>query len=668
MNLSDARNLVIQMVATGVKHQDYEHTVNVDKSCYIYITGEGIAEKLRQIVQREDDKAFAQRVNLTISITPAVTASLEQPFEMVARNDRVRKAVTLDNEAKQLAVETMMQTFYGAAESEDRGINAWLKSEFRHNQFIMPNSWTVIEWDAVGPGQLIEPRPFVVEAAEAFNYKIVNSKVQWLWVRQDSQYMKYNAPRGTQWVNVAGIKVPSPVPMPKVLENIVNMNNGDKFTLYDTDYTIVLEQFDRYYMAAAGLSFADDEEQIDIKGRSYVIRVYTPNLGFCPAFRNGYIKDDRTKGRTFVNPWHKAECYLQKSLKTVSELDLTTSLQAVPQRFQYVPRCEGESKVKKCNAGKIADGSTCKVCKGTGYKPIQTSAQDAILIPMPDEGTPLIDLEKLSVTKGPPIDLVRWQNEYVLQLEQQCHQAMYNSQVLTKKVGSYASDSTEIKTATEDDNDWEVAYNTIRPYTAKVSEVWVFLVKAFIKLANSDPKNATVYHLYLPDFKLKGSGQLMRDLKAAVESGAPSFLIASIISDLADIVMAGDDEGQQKYWIKAMFEPFIGLSQDQIVEKLTSSYVLKETKVMYENSEQIFQEIEDKHVDFIYMKYPQQKKIVEDKLKEVMQRLDKQNPTPDLGAFGQNNPANGNQDNSGENAGNDEQNNVPVVQEDVVDS
>lgn len=640
MLLQEAVDLTKRLIDSGEKHQDYARTVKLAEDYRILITGNNIAKKLIQFVRREDTTLFAQRVQLTKATTPAVASSIRQPFNKVVRNDRIRKTIELKNEARKNVVEKMMGLFYGAARKKNRGLEYWLKTRFVEMQFVDPNSWTVVEWDAPeDAAKVIKPRPFEVSAEMAHNFFVVNDETKWLFVCQGIKY-KSLTPQATGGTGYANAVVQTGAALPGE-----EKKDGTRWTLYDEDVTVVYEQVDREYLNYKGFTLSDNQEFIKVKDVEYLVSKFEPNIGYVPAFRIGYKRDEETNGRTFVNPWHDALCYFEKSLKTVSELDLTMTLHAFPQKLQYVQKCAGQPAVpsqnlprRGCNQGIVTGtiNETCPICEGKGYK-VHTTAQDAVLIPMPTDpkNEDIVDLEKLLVYKAPPVELIKFQNDYAQQLEKQCHQAVFNSQVFVKKSGSAGSDSgAPIQTATEADFNMQSVYDALEPFTEKYSEMWREFVTIFAVIAGeTDTEKIDVSHDFPADYKLKTSDILLGERKVAKDSGAPAFLVETIDDDLATIIYAGDSLGLQKYRVKRRYFPFTGKNEDEITLLLASEFVPDELKVLFCNFEQIFKELENEDPGFWFMKdLKAQRTAVDEKVTEWLDKV-KQEPAQTFQMF-----------------------------------
>lgn len=620
MELFDALQLIKELVVNPEKNRDYKHVTELADKYRKLITGNDIGSLLIQFVQREEKALFDQRVRFTKTVTPAVAASVRKPFNKVARAERIRKSWEMSNARRTENVGRMISSFYGAAKKQNRGLDYWLKTRFLSLQFSDPNAWLVIEWEQTNDqAAVILPRPFEVSAHEATNWQIINDEIKWLQVTQDITYL-----------TLASMS-PDEKPIKKA---------GKRFTLYDEDITIKYEQCDSKYLARIGYQLQRNQSIEKIKEDEFLVQINYPKLGYAPAFRIGYVIDEATKGRTFVNPWHDALCYFEKSLKTVSEFDLTMGLHVFPQKSQYVKKCMGAKRgdrLQVCKAGRLADGGVCPTCKGEGYQ-IHTSAQDVINVPMPDDPKDMIPLDNLVSYKAPPIETVKFQNEYIQQLEKQVHQAVFNSQVFVKT--QYTATS-QPETATATDYNMESVYDTLEPFTEKWSELWLDIVTTFGIIAGESIENIKAVHVFPADPKLKNSGILMAERKSAMDAGAPSFMVSTIDDNLADINYAGDDLALNKYYIKRRYQPFPGKGPDEIALLLSSQYVPKFYKVLYSNFDEIFKEVENKNPEIWtdYASAAKFDKIVADKVQEFIDRLDAAAPVFSLDNMRAANPA-----------------------------
>lgn len=591
MKLLDAQILVAEHIAGNITHRDYDHVVELAKNYKRIITGSDIEALLVQFVRREDKEMFAQRVRITQSVTPAGAAAVRMPFAKATRNDKVTRVIDIKDETKKKIVEDMIAGFYGSRRKKNSGLDGFMQSKFNDLTFTDPNAWVVVEWEGVAANKQVRPRPYIVSAEAALDFSVVNDEIEWLFVGAKKTFLRFAGMDGDK---------------PKT-----EKAEGVKYTLYDADYTVVFDEVDKNYIERVRGVF-DGEELIKVDTRYFLFTYYTPNLGFAPAFRIGYERDLNTDGRTFVNPFEPAMPFFMKTIKAVSELDLTMALHTFPQKIQYVQRCGGESRELRCLEGYLPDGSICGACGGTGQK-LHTTAQDVILLRMPEDPKEIIDLNNLIAYKSPPTELVKLQIDYVNELRNSVVQAVFNSDVFTR--------GKLVKTATEKNIEMESVYDKLTPFADKYSELWVDIVSVCAILAALNLSEINIVHAFPIDLKLKTVPMLLGELQAANESKAPTFLRDGISKDIAAAMYADDPMALLKYEVKHRFFPFNGKNDEEISLALASEYVTKFDKVLYFNFEKIFAELERDKVGFYLMKYPEQWKLVGEKVNEIIGQL-----------------------------------------------
>lgn len=606
MEYNSPKELALALINTQARHTYYDRTVKLADDYLTLISGIGMERFLSQFVRREDATMFAQRLALTKSITPAVANSIMKPFSKVSRNDKVKKKFDFKEDKKNSAVQTMVDRFYGDSVRKSRGLDYWLKTRFVELQFADPNAWIVTEWKTpANPSDIITPYPFEVGAREAVNFEYEGEVLKWLFVKQEYTFQTVNEKEELQEAR------------------------GNKYTLYEQSRTIVMKEVDKKALEKIGYKYAQNEKLVrsEVQGKDFIQIELDPRLGYVPAFRVGYARDIYTGGQTYVNPFHPAMCYFEKTIKSGSELDLTFSLHTFPQKLMYVERCEGTQEAT-CSQGYVT-GTTnkCGACQGTGFKQIASSAQDAITLPMPEEGQQhYMKLDDIVKYIAPDASIINLQKQYSDDLKKEAHMAVFNSTVFVQEQAAAE------KTAFEVDTNMQSIYDTLEPYTEKVSEIWKELVYTFARLSGiekPEDDKYTILHIFPSDLKLKTIGILLAELKLANESGAPSFLRNAINNEIAEIIFAGDAVEMKKHDIKKLFYPFNGNTPEEISALMASEYVSKATKVLYANFEAIFTDILKEKPEFLAMNsHAKQWGILQQKLKEFISEIDSQNPLP----------------------------------------
>ena len=581
--------------SSNKKHADYQRTVDLAKEYKAHVSGVGIDDYLKRFAKREDEEMFEQRKRLTNSISQSVASSLQKPFYKVARNKNVKKKFTLKGDKnREEIVQNMISGFYGTNELNTKGLDFWLKNRFIELTFTDPNAFVVIEWEAKPENVPLEPYPYEVNSIDAFDYVYKHGVLNELFTRQSETII---------YLDKDGVEK----------EKVV-----DAFTLYEIGSSLKVVEYCPKYYEAKGIVIDETRQMTFVENEIHFIATYNEtNLDFIPAFRVGYIRDTATDGRTFVNPFESAMPYFRKALKAVSELDLSITLHTFPQKLQYVTKCKGKG-TKKCNNGMVSGTQTvCGECKGSGLQ-IHTSGQDAIYFPLPDTPDEMFDLDKILVYKQPPIDLIKFQDEYVRNLKKDAHLSVYNSNMFLAEDPQFAKTATEVNTNTQG------IFDTLFPYTEKFSEVWKTAVKVFVRLSGF-LTDFELIHIFPTDLEIKTVAVLMAELKLANESEAPSYFRDAILEEIANQVYEGDELGREKHFTRHKFFPFSGKTETEIQFLMASPYVSNFTKVLYANFEAIFTDIEKAVPNFYKLNYNVQWEKLNEFVKPYLEEINSQN-------------------------------------------
>ena len=567
----EAIALLSTIVDKSLSHPDYDATVAHAKLMRQLITGVGISELVESFTPREDPALLAQRVLITHAITPAVSERVMSKFYHVGRLDSATKRIGYDAsvanfEARIAEVQGRIDHFFG----ED-SIDEYLAIRLVDLNFLDPNTFIRIDF-APFNNTVEKARPYPVEipSENAFNYKIVNNKLEWLVERRV--------------VTVKSTKADG------------KDSDGFQYTLYTDGETY------RYTRVDAFPSDVPQDRRLGKDRELYVLDIFNPKAGEVQAFRVGYKRDLTTGGRTFVSPINGALCHYMSTIQTVSQYDLSKFLHVFPQKIQYVDDCPGPvSEPGTCRGGSLSDGSTCGVCNGTGLEQLHTSAQDAILLKKPRNPEDYIDLEKLLVYKAPPIEVLQFQREEVERLEGKILTTIFNADNMVQ--------TTVSKTATEFGITSENAFNTLFPFAKCYSRAWVKAVRLVATLTDNGA-GLLLNHSFPNDYKLRTLGELLDTLKAANDASAPAIMRQRIALEIAEKELADDDLALLRYRTQVAFTPFQGKSDEQIQYILSNGFCRDEDRILWTHSDTIFDEFEYNNPTFFGMTRKQQAPFV----------------------------------------------------------
>jgi len=572
--------VLIDVVKENKTHQDYKRVTDLVSKYFKLVTGNGIEKLLRRIITRESEAEFAQRTEITKSVCPAILNSTKLPFMKAARKQPIVRKIdfeTGDVETQKLELESFIGKYWGEKSLED-----YLEYVGIDYNYTDPNAFLITEFAAFDNlKEKAQPYPFIATSEDAIMFEYQNEILNYLVVKLPITYLD----KGT--------------PQP-----------GNKYTMYLGWDTIEFTQI------------SEDDKNIvsevqEINKLFYSVIYYQPKNDKVPAMRFGFIRDTETKGRTFVSVFHSVMAYLEKTLKIDSELDLSTSMCAFEQRFAYVSPCRNPA----CKQGRLLDGLECPDCHGTGEQPFHRGTMDIVTLTLPKDPTEIIDLEKLSASKGPSIELLTFQREYIEYLKKSIHAMMFNADLFTR---------TEVSvTATEKVLETDNMNDTLYPFTRQYSSLWEFTVKDIATFTDLG-SGLLVQYKFPFDLKMKGLSDLMTELKLAKDASASTSTISAIEDDINEILYSDRPDTLKEMRIKNMINPFRGYSEEDIRFIITMDNIPLENRTLWENFESIFQDLEAENQNpWLYdLVYERIIELVKAKTQEYISKIKSEKPEP----------------------------------------
>lgn len=584
----DLHHILQLTILDKQRHEWYDRTIELADMYFRFVTGVKIDELLKRFVRREGEEEFKQRKRITQQITPAIANKINKAFKKVHRSDNINKAVKFDEEgtkAKDKLIDLISRYRSG------KSLNNYLVKAFDRYNMIDPNAYLVNTFEkAEVQSEPNQPVGIEFISQNVLNYEYKNDVLQWIVLRDF-------------------IEVPSE-------KDLI-----PRYQLLATDVQIVVTPITKEELPIAGKPEKEIKEGVEfltIDNRPYQIIINQTGLKIIPAIPFGFKEDFATNGETFVSIWHEALPYFWKSLKVVSEFDLTTALVAFPLRSQYVGACTAD----QCNNGHTGNGEICEKCDGTGNAPILTSAQEVYTIKLPEESEDIQDISKFSSIDGPPVDLVKWQQEYIKAIEADALSSIFNSEIFVK--------NTVVNTATEQNNQKDNINDPLLGYAEGFSDTWKFIVRSVAEQASMSVKDLTLAFEFPKDFRFETIEEIIATFKAAVDAGAPPDIKGSISRRLAQKEFIDDPNSLKEFEVKQQLNPFPNESRENVERKIALGLVPQVSSFTWANFDDILCQIKIDDPEFFFKKISEQKRI----LKEKAEELDTRNPQFDVNSGG----------------------------------
>lgn len=618
--LKDGIKILFDTITNNLRHQDYARVLEVASDYTTYGTGKGIEHKLKQFNRRESLEEFNQRCALTQVNTPDIFNSVTKPMYKMGRTPATISATWEGKDSKM--TDDLRKKLFNAGKNfwGKKNVQKYIAQRQADLDSMDPNSFVVVEFkgqvDPTKPETKAKPYPFEVNSAEAINYFYENQDLQWLIVLNHCViYDKRDKPlQGEKYYMYIDNESITATQIHKDKVEEYMKVNGVQMLLPDQIPAPLTE-----YIFATG-------EKTESKRRFYIIKVYEHKIGFVPAKRFGTVLDPLTRNRTCIPLIHPAKSYFEKSIKTMSEFDLTNCLHVFPQKIQYADPCPGEPMEKgsaayfPCQNGYHPDGKTvCGACKGSGFK-FHTSAQDLIQIRMPKDIKDMQPLDNMIAYKSPPIDLIKFQKDFgFFELRRLAQGAVYNSDVFSRQ---------EIaETATGKEIDLDAVYDTLSTFADSWSEMYVFIYLCIAELTDIGD-GLDLVHQFPSDFKMESFGTLLDYLQKANQNNAPSHVKKSISKKITHKVYADDQREILRIDTKDKYYPFPGKSEAEINFILANDLTTRFNKTFYAHFDLVFSEIEYeaglKDIDFYALSQEEQRKMIDAKVQEIITEIDEE--------------------------------------------
>jgi len=591
---------LINVIKKSIRHSNYIRTVEKAELYLALITGENMKPYMKRFNKRESTTMFNQRCDITQQITSTVARNLIKPEYKVPRSNAAQRilAYTEDNEnQKKNKFEKILKKFWG-----DESFDKWMQTRWIELNNTDPNTFIAIEWGEFDNTiEHASPYPFEISSEAAIMYEYSEKSIL--------QYL--------------------------ISKNIIAYYNdeGDKkertrYTLYGLNSSIVLETLEDDELknfpniAKDEIVYANPNDTTDstqiirIRNKAYSHKESIHDLGYVPAFMVGYNRDLYTDGVTKLSTIDDAVPILMKLVKANSELDLTMALHAFPQKIQLVRRCPAQD----CNNGQRADGTKCPVCGGTG-KEVHKTAQDVMWIEIPKNKEDVINFDNVIKYISPPVDLVKFQDQYTKDLTAYCKEALYNTEIFSKKQVA--------ETATGRSIDLDNVYDALYPLAIAFSKDWKFGVQTIADITDLE-ENLVSEYIFNKDFKLKTKTDLYNDLKIVADSKGDDFIKADIQHDIARIMYTDDEQGYMKYQTERNFFPFSGKTEKEIAMLVSGDLLPLEIKVLWANFGWIFDFLalqiskDNKGINFYELDKSRQKKFIDKKIADLIKDIEKE--------------------------------------------
>jgi len=525
---------------------------------------------------RETPEQAKQRLRLTNPITAAAISPALAYVEELQRTDGVHRMGVFADQTRFEQVEQSLGMYYAGQSIQDFAFQA---VKIANEQD--PNSWLVFERKELPNAAGYTFYPVLVESERAVDWRFDETgKLQYL-VFSEEEYQSKRIDGGQQ---------------------IAHVNH---FYLYAPGYAA----FAQYMGDDTAPRYLDEAYTVD-DAPDYLIWIFETGTIETPAIRLGAYQSELDVNAPCELLYEPARGHLLDLMGLKSSYDLNRMLHMYPKLFQYVKACEAvDGEGLACIGGYYAADHKrpCATCGGTG-KIVHGGEQDAVTFKFPDSKDEFVDLAQVAHYMSLPMEVLTNQQEQIDKL----------STILTYVI--YSQEQTEavsIKTATEITINYSRIYNKLYPIALKVGQVESMAYRVGMQYYGAF-RGGDGYHVTFPmDFAMKKESELIADLAAAKQAGAP-YSVQKAISDA--LLKKKHKDNPQFVNDQLAFDalkPFSDKSPEELAMILSTRAKTDPKRVAWENWQEIQHNIQARLKDrgaafYLYPMEAQRKEIADE--------------------------------------------------------
>jgi hypothetical protein len=618
MTVDQGLELFIRNIRYAIRHEHYDKTLEVKKFAKSVVSGKDQQEEVWRYRKNEDQAQKDQRYRLYNPLTRYVVNRPRKYFQAVERLENAANLVLQagdDNRRTQLAND--YEKFY-----QGQSLFKYVAKTAEVHQVNDPNAWIIAErYDTrTSEGAIQNTRiyPLVVGCENVLNFERKYGELQWLLINLWS--MEKRVENGA----VKDIKL-------------------DGFHFYFPGYTLRMREIGpetqsedgeravliRSLQSDENWQWVSPDQKMDLGGifgngsltdRYFYFKAFETGSEEVLASPMGAYPDEETDGQTLV-PWFwPGKHVLQDIIKNKSFLDTLQVVHVFAKRREYTRTCKFVDPDRfECVGGQLRRGSEvkgpCGACKGTGAE-LYVSDQDVVRLAMPEklrQDESLVDLAKLSFTENFPMDLPEFQLKLLEKDVERFDNAIFNAGIVQQAQASLEETATKTRYRYSDID------STVMPYKSKVAQLVELFYRAGFQYR--EIPEATVDFRLPEDSNLAGLDELLAQLDEMNKTGVGYDIRRILLEKI--IRKQNEDNPAEVAWIMARMDwmPFSDKSEVERASILLSRSPEDFDRVLYENHQAIFREINIEEPDFELMAYFRQKSVVEGKVQQFRERI-----------------------------------------------
>ncbi len=595
---------IVTPIIKGARHEHYDRTIEIAKWCKMVMTGEGQRDYLVQIRSKESEKQKLQRIKLFNSPTPFAINPVQKDFERAHRVDGITQRHSNSDSTAEDRVNELTKDFYGSQSLIDyqqerllflvlNDPNAYLHYEQMDNNGVDGKRTTESLY------------PVEIPSSQVVGKQVVNGDLEWLVKEVPRVVMVgdtafnvsdfYLYERSTQTKFTEILEIPEGVNPEDVLVVSLEANEQPPTTDPETGVPLTIE---------TKLNLHGK----DFKKRMFVVYRVETSTNTVPMLPAGFLVDPITGSKeVFVPVYYPAKYNLTNLMREVSYFEIDLDKQVFNKTFAYGPGCNFEAKDgAACDFGLLDNDidRPCPKCHGAGVD-MHVTDQDVVVMKLPESKDEFyIDLEKLSHTEAPNVEVSKWIYELIQNEITNVSLAVFNSQDVRQPY--------EAKSATEIVFNWDEKNEPIYKYGKQIDRHWMFAINIAYQYLGKDSTIVENIRSIPADLKIEPLRERIAVYSLASQQNLPIDVMWPMVCGILDKIHRNEPEVVKEVKAWEEIKPWRSKSSEEIAMILQGRANDDPQRMLHENMDWVRRNFNIK-VGFLHLISPKErlKKVIE---------------------------------------------------------
>lgn len=613
MDSSQLTKLLIDNVSFGLRHANYERTIEIKRVAKMLSTGTDQDDEVTRYRRWEDDKLKEQRIRLYNSPTKYALSRPRKYWKRMHRVEGIRKNF---KPSDQKAFDAMQLELYNFMPGES--LEQWQNRILEYYGVTDPNAWIIYERhdERNIEGTIIKTitYPVIVGCEDLTNFKRSFGKLEWIIARfSEMETVATATARVEQVLETYMLYAPG---------FIIKLREIGENTVIDTRAKEVEVTIPNYIGGGIVTERPNGREYPFVganKERRFYLSMITNGATEVPAECVGVYMDEVTGQQVYVPWFNPAEDVFKDLIRDKVLADVLRIIYAYPKTWEFTKGCTHQHhELGQCEHGYyngMRDAEhMCSACKGTGIPANFTTEQATVQLILPDtDQDKVIELAKLSHTQPIDIGLLTWLEDVIEKTDAKIMAAVFDSGIVQRTNG------TKTMTATQSNAIMEGIADVLAPFGAVDSKHFELCYRVSAEYRGF---KVEVDKAYPEDLKIEMLGDMVAEYAEMRDSGVGYEVMKSQRTRIQQKTFEGNPEAQKAIEARYKFLPWDDKSEQEAALIMSALSPKDPDRVLRAYHAQIFQEIEAVQVPPFYsLAYDKQKQVVADMVSVFAERM-----------------------------------------------